>query len=44
MREAGVPSHYSFDEVLRTYAFLLSLQHIVEELRLTRLTARQLFP
>jgi uncharacterized membrane protein YccC len=44
MREAGVPSHYSFEEVLRTYAFLLSLKGVVEELRLTRLTARQLFP
>ena len=44
MREAGVPSHYSFEEVLRPYAFLLSLKSVVEELRLTRLTARQLFP
>jgi hypothetical protein len=43
MREAGVPSHYSFEEVLRTYAFFLSLKGVVEELRLTRLTARQLF-
>jgi len=43
MCQVGLPSHYSFEEVLHMYAFLLSLKNVVEELRLTRLAARRLF-